>query len=403
MGFFKRATSTSGGAFFTRAAPNFTGPAAGTTNVTLGSAGVSVNIGTFTPLPDPFGRGRTVFSISGDLPPGVSFSSNGQISGTAVTANLNEASRTYTFDVTATEIQPNSSISTSVSRTFSITVTCPFKFRQVITTGYLLGGYQNGVLWNNVNRCVQSTDTTTNLGDGFIDNFHYKSGATTRTKQFVFNGTGVTAFNMRTEVRANSGSINFNGSNTCTVFDSVDQYNWVNGEGCGNWKRWTNATESISANLSGGWNSHAAGFSGENFAINWDNGGYTQRLQYSNETNQGMGHSAGAHGQQKGLGSKNYEGYGGNEGSYNGGYNFRVTNTETGAGITYITKPIQNMGEENFLIGQDHGYCLGTYDGSQNNRAFKLTYATRSGFEAGSTLQPKGKGGCSSGWCGHRD
>jgi hypothetical protein len=116
-----------------------------------------------------------------------------------------------------------------------------------------------------------------------------------------------------------------------------------------------------------------------------------------------MGYSAGAHGQQKGLSSKDNKGYGGNEGNYNGGNSFRVTNIETESSITTVTKPMTNMGEENYVHGQDKGYCLGQYDGAQNNRTFILTYATNSGFETGSTTQPKGKGGCSSGHCGFRD
>jgi hypothetical protein len=124
---------------------------------------------------------------------------------------------------------------------------------------------------------------------------------------------------------------------------------------------------------------------------------------YATETEAGNPTSAGAHGQQKGLSSKNGRGYGGNEGSYNGGYNWRVTNDTNGARISIVAKFHANMGEENYGHGQDKGYCLGQYDGAQNNRSGILFYATDSGYETGSSTQPKGKGGCSSGHCGFVD
>ena len=41
---------------------------------------------------------------------------------------------------------------------------------------------------------------------------------------------------------------------------------------------------------------------------------------------------------------------------------------------------------------------LGQYDGVQNNKAFKWTYASRTGVVGGSDMQPKGHDGMSSGW-----
>ncbi len=401
MSFFNKYSAKFAGVIQDTNSPAFTGTDAG---VGTGNRTATTTLGTFTPLPDPFGRGRTTFSLTGEIPTQATFNqSTGVITFASSFGNINSSAQLYNLTVTATEINPNSARTKSVSRSFVLNIATPFKFRQVVTTTYMVGGYQNGVLWNNCNRTVHSTDTTTNLGDGYIQNFHYKSGASTRTKVHIWNGGFVTAFNMRTESASNSGSINFSGSNTSTIQDSDFQYAWINGEGCGQNRRWTIASESITADLGNGWNDHSAAIFGETRGIYWGNSGQTQRLIFATEAVANMGYSAGAHGQQKGLSSKDGKGYGGNEGNYNGGNQFRVTNIETESNISTVGKPFGNMGEENYVHGQDKGYCIGTYDGAQNNRAFVLTYATNSGFETGATTQPKGKGGCSSGHCGFRD
>lgn len=372
----------------------------GTSTVTSNTASTSVSGQrvTFNPL----GGGGINYSIStGSLPPGFSLnSSTGAISGSYTVQGRNTPGQVYTFTVRgASQLNPAS----TSDRTYTVSLSVPFKYKQIVSTSYMVGGYQNGVLWNNCNRIVHSTDTTTNLGDGNIQNFHYKSGASSTTKVFVWNGGFVTGFNMRTEVISNSGSINFSGANTGTMQDPDFTYAWINGEGCNQVRRWTIATENITADRGNGWSDHAATIFGETRGIWWGNSGQTARFIYSSESYANMGYSAGAHGQQKGLSSKDGKGYGGNQGSYNGGNQFRVTNIETESNITTVGKPITNMGEENFGHGQEKGYCIGTYDGAQNNRAFILTYSTNSGFETGSTTQPKGKGGCSSGHMGFRD
>lgn len=403
MTFFNKSIAAVAGKYFETNSPNFSGTSAGSIE---GERQNAISGGTFTPLTDPFGRGRTTFAIEGDLPPGFTFNSTtGALSIASVLGptNFNMQFRQYRFSVVATDQSPNLPYSRSVSRDYVLTVITPFKFKQIVTTSYMVGGYQNSVLWNNCNRTVHSTDTTTNLGDGLIQNFHYKSGCCSLTKVFIWNGSFVSAFNMRNETRSDSGSVNFTGSNTGTIQDSDFNRAYINGEGCNQVRRWQISSESVTVDLGNGWSSHAASIFGETRGIWWDNGGGTARFIFATESYAAMGVSAGAHGQQKGLSSKDGKGYGGAQGSYNGGNQFRVTNIETESNITTVAKPFGNMGEENYVHGQDKGYCIGTYDGAQNNRSFVLTYATNSGFETGVTTQPKGKGGCSSGHCGFRD
>jgi hypothetical protein len=403
VAFFSKNTSILNGKYiaYTPSAYTSSGSTAPQTVAQNGSnPGTSVTIGTFQPLRDPFGRGRTTYSISGDLPPGISFT-NGVISGQTVLGAVNSNSATYRFSVTATEIFPGSAVSSSITRDFELTVTTPWLYRQVITTAYMMGGYKNSSLWSNTNRLVMATDTASNLGDGTIDNFHYKAAAVGDSKVYVFNGT-TTAFNMRTESKSNSGSSPGSAGNNGVVYDTTRTYAWVNGEGTGQIKRWTFATEGVS-NVGSGWNDHAASISGEYRGIFWGNSGQTQRIIYSTESVANMGYSAGAHGQQKGLSGKTGYGYGGAQGDYAGGNQFRRTNIESETQSNTYTKPYGNCGEENYTQGQTHGYMLGQYNGAQNNLSFKYAYSTDSGTTGSSTMEPKGHDGASSGAFGFRD
>lgn len=106
-----------------------------------------------------------------------------------------------------------------------------------------------------------------------------------------------------------------------------------------------------------------------------------------------------SNGQQKAINSKLGKGWTGNEGTYNGGYNYRRWNLNTETYLGTITRPIGNSGEENFDMGQNHQYMMGMYDTAQNNRGHKFTYSTETGFELGSGSTRTGVPGGSSGSC----
>lgn len=397
MGFFRDTQNSFTSKFFYKSGGfNASTPPSGTR--IYHSAGATTS---FFTVGSGSGNGVRTLTVSGALPPGFTFNeSTGEVSGTYVYAELNTPLATYNFSVTSTVTNPATGISSTETRDFAITTIVPWRYRQMISTGYQLGGYQNSQLWNNVNRCAYTTDTTVNLGDGYIDNFHYKSGATSLTKIYIFNG-GPTAFNHRTEVKQNSGG-NPGGGNNGVAFNE-NYYAYVNGEGVNQIKKFRFSTESMIQDLGSGWSDHAASISGEYRGIFWGNSGQTQRIIYATDAIANMGHSAGAHGQQKGLMAKTGFGYGGAQGSYNGGYQFRKTNIESESSAATVTKPRGNCGEENFGMGQDAGYMLGNYDGGQNNGSFRITYSTDAGANLGSSGEPKGKGGCSSAHMGWRD
>ena len=108
----------------------------------------------------------------------------------------------------------------------------------------------------------------------------------------------------------------------------------------------------------------------------------------------------GANNQQKPINSKDRKGYIGNEGTYNAGYNYRVYDLNTNTLSRTVTRPLQNSGEENFDMGQEHQYCMGMYDGAQNNRGHKFFYTTDTGYELGAGSVRTGIPGGSSGICG---
>jgi hypothetical protein len=178
---------------------------------------------------------------------------------------------------------------------------------------------------------------------------------------FIFGGyaSTVDVFNMTTEIcLTGQGLSSIGGSETCSSFSDEN---------------------------SGYGHSDSTGIK-----MNYANRTFTSTTQW------------GAHGQQKGISSKNGKGYAGNEGSYNGGNNLRRWQFATDTNAGNVTKPETNTGEENFTMGQDWQYCLGNYNGEQNNNNWKFYYATDSGTTGVSGLSPTAQAGQSSAICGWR-
>lgn len=355
---------------------------------------------------DPFNMGAPTYSISsGSLPPGFTLNtSTGLISGAYTASGVNTDGQVYNFTIRATDASTGTKQYSD--RSYSVTLSVPWLYRQIITTMYMVGGYQNSTAWSNANRFPRSTETCTNLGDGLIDNYNYKSGMCSDNAGYVFGAGGghssalntTSRFNHRTETKGtNPGGPGFNCANTATAFAPDRNKSFTVGDGVSNCFRFTASTESF-ATLGGGQGGSACQVSGENKGIFW--GDANRSINFSTEAQAGISMAGGAHGQQKGLSSKLNLGYGGNEGTYNGGYNHRKINI-TNESYGTITKMIGNCGEENYAMAQDRGYILGEYDGAQNNNCGRLIYATDAVTSGFTTIQ--GHGGASSGHCFWRD
>jgi hypothetical protein len=279
----------------------------------------------------------------------------------------------------------------------------------------MMGGYRDAIAWNNVNRTLNSTDTTTNLGDGSLDrSFNYKGGACSLNTAFAFgagNGHAIasnwtTAFNMRTETKMiNQTRFNlFNTRGHAGALFQETNFAFITGGGSAQIEEFNLTTETNVLQYAGGFGTNIDGSAGgpwgmshENYGIWYDS---VQASTYFYSTRTAVGRAGtlpGAHQMQKSIQSKLTNAYAGNEGSYNGGFNLRRTNMFVNLTSGTVVKPVGNSGEENFTMGQDHQYMLGMYNNLQNNISWKFTYATETGFQGGASMEPKGKGGSSSG------
>ena len=297
-----------------------------------------------------------------------------------------------------------------------------FLYRQIITTGYVMGGYKDSSPWKNVNRLSHTTDVATNLGDLLTYGGAYTKGCVNLTKGFLWStddswpGASATtsAFNLATETNA---GLNANWNMTTGRQDMTNiwkewYYAWTVGGGGTSMDMFNMTTEVMSAASVSYTNSDAGGgtdgsgsFVGETNAFAYNNSTGT-KFTFANATDSSIAVGStntsvrGVHGQQKGISSKVGKGYAGGNGSWNGGYVLRRWNltTETSAGAD-VNKPVTNSGEENFDMGQERQYMHGCYDGAQNNRGWKFTYATDSGVELGAGSVRTGVPGGSSGCC----
>lgn len=298
----------------------------------------------------------------------------------------------------------------------------PFLTRQIITTGYVAGGYKDSVAWRNVNSNNHATDVATNHGDLLQEAANYTSGAHNRNNAFMWGtqGTGTqgvgaftstSCFNMRnnttlTKTPQMNTALTVGDSGTVQADDLEGNptYSWqTGGQGSASIQKFNLVTEqhqsTFGTSLSQAGTGAAAHY-GEFFGYIWAEGSSASadaagsagkiKFVYATETQSTPG-NVGWHGQQKGLSTKVGKGYAGNEGGYNAGNNFRVWNYSTESVQTTVVKPIQDSGEENFVMGQSKGYMLGMYNtAGQNNRVYSFNYSTNSGVELGASAQPSG-------------
>lgn len=289
----------------------------------------------------------------------------------------------------------------------------PYKFRQIITRGYVAGGYKSATPWRNVNWVNTSSDTTTSLGDLLQTTHVYTSGASSPTVGFIWSGAGFDTASSYTSVFSMANNTTYaqnslmntpeNIGDAGTVQQDNDQAWIFNASGAfggasNNVIRYNLLTETRGTSFGGIAGSSLGKSAGWNETHGFVHGTNTDvYFTFATET-QVSGPDYANSGQQKTQNSKDDRSWAGNEGTYNGGNNFRRTFHATNTVSGTVGKPITNSGEENINMGQDWGYMLGMYDGAQNNRAWKWTYATETGFEGGSAMQPKGgQGGRSSG------
>lgn len=287
-----------------------------------------------------------------------------------------------------------------------------FKYRTIYTHGYVSGGYKDSSPWKNVNRTVHATDITTNLGDKLDYGAAYVDGGYSDYNLYVYGvadafdgaSTWTSSVSMVTETgRAHNTAwdtkttrgdvgcmVNSNatmGYITAGNSTATDKHNYVT--------ETMYAVGSAPAGPTAGASyGNVAEWHGQYKGWIWAGGG--GNFTFSTETWSSGGTTLGNDGWGKALSSKYGHAYA--KAAGNTTASIYKLNDTTGAQMnTSLTAPDGAAGEENYEMGQDWGYCLGHYNGAQNNNTYKVNYVTDVMTNMGSDCQPKGHAGMSSG------
>ena len=333
----------------------------------------------------------------------------GLISGTINHSWLNRGySRTATVEITATD---DAVFPASDSVSFDITGRTTWRYRTIINRGYMAGGYRSSVPWSNVNRTNHSNDTSSNLGNimdqpgtymdgGFSDVTGWTWG---NDPSYPTNSNRGWAFNMTNDTRKgyNNGNLNMStGRNDHGVSNEDTSKSVITGGGSANTDIMTHSSETMRTNVNN------SGLSSDYLGAAWSQtagyhwNGTHRKISFSTESWSGMFGTQGTH--SKGLTSKYGYYY---IGPPNNSRNLEKVNSSTDSSIGTIgnyPNGQNTQGEHNMQTGQDAGYSIGMWQGSngQANDSWKLTYSNDSfsnGNSGQSALQPKGQPGCSSG------
>lgn len=291
-----------------------------------------------------------------------------------------------------------------------------FRYRTIYTRGYVAAGYKNSTPWQNVNRTAHSTDTTTNLGDILDRAAGYIDGGWSDYYGYCYNmsnsiNTGATStwtssYNLTTEsgrTHNTSWDITSARYEVGCIINSTLTMAWLSGGGSYVTDKHNYVTETMysagtsSSNPGIGAGTMTTTFFGE-FRGWLIYGGAACYMAFSNETWVNGGMTTGSDGHSKMLGSKHGYGWGKSAGN-TGTALLTKWSDVTGATVSTPCSSPDASGEENFEQGQNWGYSLGNYNGVQNNDTYKLNYLTDTVAALGSTAQPKGHDGMSSGCC----
>ena len=335
-----------------------------------------------------------------------------------------------------------------------------YKYKTVLAYGYVAGGYEGAEAWTDIGRVTNSTDQTIHIGAVLDGGSAYNTGASTLSTLFIFgthgaktsgiawddgtfntggsngtisNGYGIAdtyveGFNMMTEtMKAHHTKFDMaRQRNDVGVSFKEEQICWIMGGYSGTdiekmdltnetmltatpTLPWVPDDESDRYPVSSLNDQYQSYVYGKYGAATTEGSG--AKFNMTSETFSGAttGSGWGAHGQQKGINSKDHKGWAGNEGSYSGGYNMREWNLITDSLVGTFAKVLigsDGSGEENYTMGQDHCYMLGVYGGVtvtlQSNDSMKFTYATNAQIVNPAGLSPSWQDGMSSAACGWR-
>jgi len=289
----------------------------------------------------------------------------------------------------------------------------PFLSRQIITTGYIHGGYASSVVWDETNRVTFATDTTIDLagkqerGHNYKDSCHDVNNCWTfggAANAHCANNNGITAYNHRTENNYTSGytrTFTWSTNNPGMIQNPEMTKAWITGGNSSQIRYFDMVTQTLGAQQgSSGTSGGTWGIQHENYGIWCENP--NQGFKWSSETPYSRGAtSPQGDKHQHCMMFKHANMVGGRE--RNPSTNWRETNFYNDQTKDVIGGKSYYGGEENMIAGQDWGYAVGWYQGNHVVDSAKFVYATRSSARGGSSLNAKGVNGQSSATMSWRD
>ncbi len=285
-----------------------------------------------------------------------------------------------------------------------------YKFKHIYEQSYTCMGYQSGSPWRNVNVTIHNTDTTTNLGDRFDRSQGYCDAGWDDTGEIIYaHGIGnaqggshnyTSTYNMRTDAGlGGSANMSIARADAGVSVDMERRFGYIGGGGSGDMTKMSYTTNvGVHVSNIAGWGG------GGSSTATWDehvalvsHNGTAGGIAFASSSFLTWNRAHGVSGCQKALGSKVGVAMYGRDGGCSSSTAFDEYNSVTGAHNWAGSQP-RNSGEQNMSYGQDKGYCLGQYDGAQNNKSYVWYFATRTGSAGGTAMEPKGHGGMSSGY-----
>jgi hypothetical protein len=337
------------------------------------------------------------------------------------------------------------------------TVGTGWRYRTILTHGYIAAGYKGYNPWRSVNKTWHQTDTTVYCGEQIDKAAAYLDGTWSDFNAYV-HGTSDTwqgSSAHTSSYNLYNGSLRMQNDTNFTFFGSSGSPYGYEGNNP-NSDGFTYGSGQSSPATTGGWNmsvtrvAHGcastqgsngglpggAGYVFGGGSTNTDKLNFHTEIMYTTTTSPvTWGTTAGVGGQNNAyiLGSSStaynyymswssdtftswsaYSAYFTSDGNnkslmskYGWAYISAGTNTvstiakmnDTNQTYMATLTKLGGFGEENQQMGQDWGYMLGMYNGQQNNWAVKTTYSTDAMVTMGFATQPKGHYGTSSGCC----
>ena len=308
-----------------------------------------------------------------------------------------------------------------------------WRYRSLITHGYISGGYKGSQPWRSMNKTWHNNDTTMYTGeqvdraaaycDGTWSDFNgYIHGT---VNSYAGNSSHTSSYNLHTGICRNQGDGRFSqysygyegddpknvmgynvtggwqmnaGRNDCGCASAQkEQAGYITGGGSSTTNKLHFATEIMyNTNNSGDSGDFVAGCGMESRSyFAWRNSSQ-KYLTHSNDSWSNQGFAGNNRGWCKALPTKWGHFYIGT--SNNVTTPLRKVRGSDGTALSNYNRS-RAAGEENMEMGQDWGYKLGDFNGQQNNHTEKWNYSNDSITTMGFACRPKGHYGQSSAAC----